>query len=170
MRLTKFSDYSLRVLLFAAARPERSLTIEETALAYGISRAHLKKVVLMLARKGFLKAVRGRSGGYSLARDPGAINLGDVLRATEGDFALVECFGAENHCKITCQCRLPKVLNRALAAFLDVFDQYTLRDLMMDPSAFDELADKPPVIQPVLGPRMTIRGQNGSDAPATQRS
>lgn len=165
MRLTKFSDYSLRVLLLAAAQTGRSLTIEQTALAYGISRAHLKKVVLMLARHGFLTAVRGRSGGYSLARRPEDINLGDVLRASEPDFALVDCFAPDNGCKISCQCRLPKVLNRALSAFLDVFDGYTLHDVMMDPNAFDGLADQPLVAQPLLGPRLGPRRQNGSAAP-----
>ena len=163
MRLTKFSDYSLKVLLFAAAAPGRSLTIEETALAYGISRAHLKKVVLMLGRHGFLMAVRGRSGGYSLARRPEDINLGDVLRVTEPDFALMECFAADNHCKITGQCRMPTVLNRALAAFLAVFDSYTLHDMMIDPSVFEGLAGKPLVIQPVLGPKLVSREGEASE-------
>ena len=96
MRLTNFSDYALRVLLYAAARRNALITIEETAQVYGISRAHLMKVVNQLTRAGFLKAVRGRSGGLELARRPEKSSLGDVVLATEPDFALVECFSPEN--------------------------------------------------------------------------
>jgi Rrf2 family transcriptional regulator, nitric oxide-sensitive transcriptional repressor len=102
VRLTNFSDYALRLLMFAAAQNDRLITIEETAELYGISRAHLMKVANQLTRSGFLKAVRGRSGGLALAKPPQKIRLSDVLRATEPDFALVECFGAEdNQCLIT---------------------------------------------------------------------
>ncbi|MGN6145959.1 MAG: RrF2 family transcriptional regulator, partial [Mesorhizobium sp.] len=106
MRLTDFSDYSLRLLMYAAARADQLITIEETAQVYGISRAHLMKVANQLTRAGFLKAVRGRSGGLALAMRPERIGLGDVLRATEPDFALVECFRSDNHCLITPRWRL----------------------------------------------------------------
>lgn len=136
MRLTDFSDYALRLLMYAGAQSDRLVTIEETAKLYGISRAHLMKVANQLTRAGFLKAVRGRSGGLTLAMPPHRICLGDVLRATEPDFALVECFRSENHCRITPCCRLRGVLSEALQAFTATVDRYTLSDLMLAPEDF----------------------------------
>ncbi len=136
MRLTNFSDYALRVLLYAAAREGALITIEETARVYGISRAHLMKVVNQLTRAGYLTAVRGRSGGLELAKRPDRIGLGDVVRATEPDFALVECFAPENRCLITPRCRLRGVLNEALGAFVAVLDRHTLADLVLRPEDF----------------------------------
>ena len=133
MRLTNFSDYALRVLMYAAAQEDRLITIEETAEVYDISRAHLMKVVNQLTRAGYLKAVRGRSGGLALAKRPGRINLGDVLRTTEPDFALVECFTKDNRCVLTPRCRLRGVLHEALAAFTGTLDRYTLADLILSP-------------------------------------
>jgi Rrf2 family nitric oxide-sensitive transcriptional repressor len=134
--LTSFSDYALRVLMYAAARDERLITIDETAKVYGISRAHLMKVVNQLTRAGYLKAVRGRSGGLALAQRPHKIRLGDVVRATEPDFALVECFGAGNQCVITPHCRLRGALQEALGAFVATLDRYTLADLILAPRDF----------------------------------
>lgn len=131
MRLTTFSDYALRVLTYAGTAGERLITIEETAEAYNISRAHLMKVVNILTKTGYLKGVRGRSGGITLAKRPEDINLAAVVRATEPDFALVECFATGNQCIITGCCRLPNVLNEALNAFIAVLDRYTLADLML---------------------------------------
>ena len=131
MRLTTFSDYALRVLMYAAAAGDRLITIEETAKTYNISRAHLMKVVNILTRTGYLKGVRGRSGGFTLAAPPEAINLGAVVRATEPDFALVECFATGNQCSITKRCQLPEVLNEALNAFVHTLDRYTLADIML---------------------------------------
>jgi len=136
MRLTDFSDYSLRLLMYAAVRADQLVTIEETAQVYGISRAHLMKVANQLTRAGFLKAVRGRSGGLALAMRPERIGLGDVLRATEPDFALVECFRTDNRCLITPRCRLRGVLKEALSAFSDTLDRYTLSDLLLSPEDF----------------------------------
>lgn len=136
MRLTNFADYALRLLLYAAARHDRLVTIEETANVYGISRAHLMKVAHELTKSGYLRAVRGRSGGLALAKAPKDIGLGDVLRSTEPDFALVECFGPDNHCLITPSCRLRGVLQEALSAFTETIDRYTLADLVLRPEAF----------------------------------
>ncbi len=136
MRLTNFSDYALRVLLYAAARHDELITIEETAKVYGISKAHLMKVVNQLTRAGYLKAVRGRSGGLILAMRPNKISLGDVVRATEPDFALVECFSPDNRCLITPRCRLRGVLKEALGAFIATLDRYTLADLVLRPEDF----------------------------------
>jgi Rrf2 family nitric oxide-sensitive transcriptional repressor len=136
MRLTNFSDYALRVLMYAASQNDRLITIEETAKLYGISRAHLMKVANQLTRAGFLKAVRGRSGGLALAKRPNRIKLSDVLRVTEPDFALVECFTADNNCLITPHCRLRVALGEALVAFYETLDRYTLADLLLKPENF----------------------------------
>jgi len=136
MRLTNFSDYALRVLMYAAAQEDRLITIEETAKVYGISRAHLMKVANKLTQTGYLKAVRGRSGGLALARRPAKIRLGEVIRATEPDFALVECMGTDNRCLITPRCRLRSALGEALAAFAETLDRYTLADLLLSPEDF----------------------------------
>jgi len=136
MQLTKFSDYALRVLLFAHAAGDRLVTIEEIAAAYRISRAHLMKVVNALTRAGFLTPVRGRSGGVRLAKPADKIVLGAVVRATEPDFALVECFSTGNQCVITGCCRLPSVLGEALDAFLCVLDQHTLASVALRPRDF----------------------------------
>lgn len=136
MRLTSFSDYALRVLMYAAARSDQLITIDETAKLYGISRAHLMKVVNQLTRTGFLKAIRGRAGGLALAKRPDKIRLGDVLRATEPDFAVVECFATGNQCVITPRCRLRGVLNEALGAFMGTLDEHTLADLILNPRDF----------------------------------
>jgi Rrf2 family nitric oxide-sensitive transcriptional repressor len=136
MRLTNFSDYALRILMYAASQGDRLITIEETADVYGISRAHLMKVANQLTRAGYLKAVRGRFGGLVLAERPNKIKLGDVLRVTEPDFALVECFTDDNQCVITPRCRLRGALKEALAAFTKTLDGYTLADLVLSPGAF----------------------------------
>ncbi|WP_040485970.1 RrF2 family transcriptional regulator [Lutibaculum baratangense] len=155
MRLTTFSDYSLRVLMFAASVGDRRITIEETARAYGISRAHLMKVVQTLVRAGFLRAVRGRSGGFTLARRPEEVNLGAVVRATEPDFALVECFATGNQCVITGCCRLPNVLNEALRSFVETLDRYTLADILLRERDF---ALPLPGELPLRGPELASAG------------
>ncbi len=131
MRLTTFSDYALRVLLYAANAEGRLVTIEETAKVYRVSRAHLMKVVNALTRAGYLKAVRGRSGGFLLSRAPEDIRLGDVIRLAEPDFALVECFAGGNQCILTPLCGLPRIVNEALNAFIATFDRYTLADVAL---------------------------------------
>ncbi|HWM82220.1 MAG TPA: Rrf2 family transcriptional regulator [Pseudolabrys sp.] len=136
MRLTNFTDYALRVLMYAAAHRDRLITIEETAQVYGISRAHLMKVANQLTRAGFLVAVRGRSGGLKLAKPPEQVGLGDVVRATEPDFTMVECFGSDNSCLITQRCRLRGILKEALGAFIGTLDRHTLADLILNPASF----------------------------------
>ncbi len=136
MQLTMFSDYALRVLMFTQAAGDRLTTIEEIADAYDISQAHLMKVVNALTRAGYLAAVRGRSGGLRLARPAEEIVLGEVVRATEPDFALVECFSTGDQCVITKCCKLQGVLDEALQAFLAVLDTYTLASIALRPKDF----------------------------------
>ena len=130
MRLTFYSDYSLRLLMYAALRPDTLITIQEVAKAYGISKNHLTKVAFDLGRAGFLETVRGRSGGLRLGCRPEEIGLGAVLRITEARSVLVECFNAKTNSRvISAPCRLKGVLNRALKAYFAVLDEYTLADL-----------------------------------------
>ena len=139
MQLTRFSDYALRVLMYAHAADGRLVTIEEMAASYRISRAHLMKVVNALTRTGYLTAVRGRSGGVMLARPADEIRLGDVVRATEPDFALVECLSTGSECVIDGCCKLPTVLRRALAAFLTELDQHTVASIALRPKDFRQV-------------------------------
>lgn len=130
MRLTFHSDYSLRVLMYLAAFPDRLATIEEIAGAYDISQNHIMKVVQTLARNGFVETVRGRTGGIRLALPTQEITVGAVLRATEEDFHLVECFRPEYACCIAPVCLLKGALRDALEAYLQVLDEWTLAELV----------------------------------------
>ncbi len=132
MRLTQYSDYSLRALIYLGLNGGRRCTIREIAEAYDISENHLTKVVHRLGREGFVATTRGRNGGLELAMPPGEINLGTVIRATEGNFDVVECFadGEKNACPISGPCVLTHVLETALDAFFDVLDRHTLQDLL----------------------------------------
>jgi Rrf2 family transcriptional regulator, nitric oxide-sensitive transcriptional repressor len=141
MRLTNYTDYSLRVLIYLAAQePSKLSNIKEIAEAYSISKNHLMKVTHELGKMGILETIRGRNGGIKLALSPKDINVGAIVRKTEDDFKLVECFdGNANSCLITPVCGLRHVLNKALMAYLEVLDQYTLADLIKNPIAYREL-------------------------------
>ena len=131
MQLTRFTDYSLRVLMYLAVRPERIGRIEEISESYGISRGHVMKVVRGLSQKGFVDTLRGRGGGIRLAREATAIGLGEVVRAMEENVALVECLSAEGgECIVQPACGLTHALSRALEAFFAILDEYTLDDLV----------------------------------------
>lgn len=136
MRLTQFSEYALRLLIFAAAHPERLVTVEEAAASCDISRAHLMKVANLLVRQDFLKGVRGRSGGLALAQQPQDISLGAVIRVTEPAFSVVECFGeAEGRSLLSLE-RWRGILSGAMEVFLAELDRYSLCDLAADPARF----------------------------------
>lgn len=130
MRLTQYTDFSLRVLIYLALRQGERCRIRDIADGYGISRNHLMKVVQQLASSGFIRATRGAGGGLELERDPHTIRVADVVREMEPDFAMVECLRPGNRCAVTPTCRLPPMLHRATQAYLDVLDQYTLADLI----------------------------------------
>ena len=138
MRLTQWTDYTLRVLMYCAATEgrEQPVTITEVAEGYGISRSHLMKIVQQLAAQGLLETTRGRGGGMRLMVPASAINIGAVVRATETDFNLVECFDpATNQCRLSSHCRLKGVLWQAMQAYLAVLDSVTLADLMAPAAA-----------------------------------
>jgi Rrf2 family nitric oxide-sensitive transcriptional repressor len=136
MRLTVFSDYTLRVLMYLALDRTRLATVSEIAAAYGISRNHLMKVVHQLVRAGVVESVRGKGGGVRLARAPEDIRLGAIVRASEGDAPIVECMsGDPGACRIGATCRLRGVLVDAFDALYDSLDQHTLADLVQAPRA-----------------------------------
>jgi Rrf2 family nitric oxide-sensitive transcriptional repressor len=130
MRLTAFTDYSLRVLIYLAAEPSRRTTIAEIAKAFDVSENHLTKVVHLLGRQGWIETVRGKGGGMQLAKQPQDICIGKVVRDTEGADMPAECFAVDGgHCIISRSCRLKGILGEAVSAFYSVLDHYTLADI-----------------------------------------
>lgn len=131
MNLTVHSDYAFRTMMLLAVRSSRSTTIQEIAEHYGISRGHLMVLVHRLGSQGFLENTRGRGGGIRLARPAEKIRLDEIVRATEPHFRMVECFDRENNrCLITKPCRLKRVFDEALDAWMGVLKKYTLADLV----------------------------------------
>ena len=131
MRLTRYTDYALRVLLYLGTRPDAVCSISEMARAYGISQNHLMKVVHDLGKAGYVSSVRGRFGGICLARSAAEINVGELVRHTEDDFDLVDC----PSCVIAPACGLSSVLSDALRAFMAVLDGRSLADLLAERQA-----------------------------------
>ena len=133
VKLTAFTDYSLRVLIYLATNPARRATIAEVSAAFDINENHLTKVVHHLARRGWIETTRGKGGGLRLARAARDVCLGDVVRDTEGRDVPAECFDSgDSTCAIVGCCRLKGVLAEAVAAFHDVLDRYTLADIARD--------------------------------------
>lgn len=134
MKLTNYTDYSLRVLIFLATKNSNELVnIKDIADSYSISKNHLMKVIYELGKLGYFETIRGRNGGIRLGKAPELINIGEVIRNTEDDFNIVECFnGEKNNCILSPICGLKHVLNKALSAYLDVLDQYTLQDIIVN--------------------------------------
>ena len=138
MRLTQWTDYTLRVLMYCAQYQgrEHPITITEIAEHHNISRSHLTKIVQELAAQSLLETTRGRGGGMRLLKPAQDIRLGDVVRATETDFAMVECFDpASNRCRLSTHCRLKGVLHQATQSYLAVLDGVTLADLVASPGS-----------------------------------
>lgn len=132
MHITRYTDYSLRVLIYLAEQGDRLATIQEIADCYEISKNHLMKVVHQLNKKGYIETVRGKNGGMRLHMAPNAINIGVLVRETEQDLSIVECFSTKNACKISPVCGLKGMFNEALTSFLDTLDKYSLADVIQD--------------------------------------
>lgn len=130
LRLTNYTDYTLRTLIYLALTTDRLVTIAEISEHYGISEAHLNKVVHQLGLAGDIETVRGKGGGLQLGRPPEAIRVGDVVRRCEPDLMLVPCFGEQGVCAIEPDCVLQKAMRGALTAFLKELNRYTLADLI----------------------------------------
>jgi Rrf2 family nitric oxide-sensitive transcriptional repressor len=131
MQLTRFTDYSLRVLIHLGSHPDTQATVAGIAAGYGISRHHLTRVVHQLGLRGYIETVRGKGGGFRLARRPELIRIGDVVRDMEPGFELAECFRpGETSCRLLPACALKPVLGEAGRAFLASLDRYTLAELL----------------------------------------
>jgi Rrf2 family nitric oxide-sensitive transcriptional repressor len=130
MRLSTFTDYSLRVLMYLATKPGERATIAQVAQAFDVSEHHLVKVVHALGRAGWLANIRGKGGGLELAVPPDHVTVGDVVRETEGAPVLAECFAEVNTCNITGDCRLKDVFSESAKAFYAVLDSYTIADIV----------------------------------------
>ena len=151
MRLTSHTDYSLRTLIYLGVFPDRLVSVGEVAEAYGISKNHLMKVANHLAAGGYVQAVRGNRGGIRLGRPPEEINIGQVVRFTESDMNLVECFcpGSSGGCRIESGCLLRAALRSALRAFLGVLDGYSLANLLQSRPLLEELLAMSSTSEPV---------------------
>lgn len=173
MRLTQWTDYSLRVLMYCAASAQREqpATIGEIAEAHGISRSHLTKIVMTLSGLGLLETTRGRGGGLRLLKPAQAIVLGEVVRQTESDFTLVECFdAAHNTCRLDGHCRLKGALSLAMDRYLEVLDGLTLADLVapMEAAPGERTVHRlrlvpglpGPPVGPIRRPRVSARGKS----------
>lgn len=131
MRLTSYTDYALRTLMYLAMNRDRLVTIQDIADSHGIAKNHLTKVVNQLSAIGMIDSVRGRNGGLRLGREPADINIGDVVRSTETDFFIAECFNPDNQsCIYSAACSLKRVLRRATNAFLAELDGVTLEEMI----------------------------------------
>lgn len=138
MRLTRYTDYSLRVLIHLALHDDRLCSIGEMSRTYDVSHNHLMKVVNALARDGFIQTVRGRAGGMRLARPPEEITVGEVVRRTEEGFELADCSG----CALSPACGLTSVLAKGMQAMMAVFDSFTIADLLTDKDVMRRLINR----------------------------
>jgi Rrf2 family protein len=131
MRLTQFSDYSLRVLIYLALHPEERVTIDQLTDAYYISRHHVRSVVHNLAKLGYIESIQGKGGGVTIAYKPAEISIREIVEKTENDFYIVECFNPDgNSCPIEPLCILKQALSKASESFLQTLDGYTIEDLI----------------------------------------
>jgi Rrf2 family nitric oxide-sensitive transcriptional repressor len=164
VRLTSFTDYGLRVLIYLGAHAGGHATIAEIAASFGISQHHLVKVVHFLGKAGFLETIRGRSGGLRLAAVPGAINVADVVREMEGRAMPAECFHPEtNTCGIAGICRLRGVFGEAVDAFYAVLENYTLEDLVRSRQTLARILFRSPSTP--RGGKQRLRGSGGGFSP-----
>jgi len=147
MRLTIMTDYAMRLLMHVGQNQDRLCTISEIAQAHAISEPHLMKVTHRLAQGGWLKTVRGKNGGMKLAKPPQEIRIGDIVRCTENDMALVECMGSGSQCTMAGRCRLTGIMQEALALLLQHLDGFTLEDILPSGTTSDGGADVEHLLQ-----------------------
>ncbi|MDO9095261.1 MAG: Rrf2 family transcriptional regulator [Rubrivivax sp.] len=167
MRLSEFTDYTLRVLMYCATHRGRLVTIAEMAEHHGLSKNHLMKVVNDLAHQGWIETTRGRGGGLRLLREPGDIRIGDIVRGSETDFRLVECFDSgTNACRLTPRCRLKHLFGEALQGFFKALDGATLADM----TASAPVAKRGPPGKPTASPVALPQGsRRARQTPAARR-
>ena len=146
MRLTQQTSYSIRILLYCAANPDSNSRIKDIAATYSISELHLFKIMHVLVESGFVETIRGRNGGIRLARPANAISIGEVVRATESNFFLTDCFDTTNRdCPLVDSCGVNRILAEALRAFFSVLDSYTIADVAKDRGQLRGLLDLDPM-------------------------
>lgn len=133
MQITKFSDYALRTLIYLGEHPDKLITIREISDYYGIVHSHLTKVVHLLSTSGFIHSVRGRNGGLQLAKEPRLIPIGSVIRATEENLYVLDCFDPKKQtCRLLPGCKLKTIIGSALQSFLAHLDNATLADVLIE--------------------------------------
>ena len=130
MQITRYTDYSLRVLIYLAINKQQLTTINDIATSYQISKNHLMKIVQQLNQQGYVLATRGKNGGIKLNREAKDINVGELVREIEDKNKLIECFGSDNKCVITPSCQLKNIFAEAQENFFKTLDVYTLQDLI----------------------------------------
>jgi len=152
MQLTLYTDYSLRVLVYLSLNQDRSATISQIADFYQISRNHLVKVVHNLSLKKYIISTRGKGGGLRLSRNPQLINIGEVVRDTEPNFHVVECFNADtpNTCSVEPICQLKGILAQATNQFLSTLDGYAISDILKDSMEGVNIVELDPQLQKIL--------------------
>ena len=130
MQLNKYTDYSLRTLIYLGTFQDKLFTTDELSIGFSISRNHLVKIVHRLSQLGYIETVPGRNGGIKLAQTPSQINIADVIIKMESGFKIAECFELENHCNITPICELKGILKEGLNSFIKSIEKYTLADVL----------------------------------------
>lgn len=131
MTLSKFTDYSFRVLIYLGNHPDDLFTVDELSKILGLSTHHIKKIIYILAKNEYIVSSKGRNGGIRLKLNPKDINLGELLKVTEGNLNIAECFSIENNtCPLNSMCKLKPILNNSLKAFIVKLSEYTLDDIL----------------------------------------
>lgn len=137
MHITRFTDYSLRVLMYLAVKGDELSTIGDIAESYNISKNHLMKVVQELSARNYLHAIRGKNGGIKLNTEPANISVGRLVRELEGNISIFECGDSDKRCVITPACQLKEAFSLAMESFFKTLDGYSLADLVPDESKAD---------------------------------
>lgn len=146
MKLTDYTDYTLRTLIYLGLHRNELVTIQQIADGYNISKNHLMKIIHRLSLDGTVETVRGRSGGVALKMRPEDINIGKVVRTAEQEFSLVECFDrVNNHCVLSPACQLQGLFRQGLEAFFAVLDQQTLADVIRNAEQIRPCVKLPPM-------------------------